>query len=99
MTEHEQLLHTLGAKTHEDAMAEIGRLHGEISALDRLRAAATMVVDRHDNGSLSSIKGDSLAIENLRLCATPNVEHDRRTAGSSPGVRVDGPVGPHTQER
>lgn len=27
-----------------------------------------------------------------------NVEHDRRTADLSPGVRVDGPVGPHTQE-
>lgn len=25
----------------------------------------------------------------------PNVEHNRRTAASSPGVRVDGPVGPH----
>ena len=23
-----------------------------------------------------------------------NVEHDRRTAALSPGVRVDGPVGP-----
>ncbi len=26
--------------------------------------------------------------------ATSNVEHDRRMAASSPGVRVDGPVGP-----
>jgi len=28
----------------------------------------------------------------------PNVEHDRRTADSSPGVRVDGPVGPIAEE-
>ena len=27
-----------------------------------------------------------------------NVEHDRRPAASSQGVRVDGPVGPHTKE-
>ena len=27
-----------------------------------------------------------------------NAEHNRRPAASSPGVRVDGPVGPHTQE-
>ena len=26
---------------------------------------------------------------------TPNVEHNRRP----PGVRIDGPVGPHTQEK
>ena len=29
---------------------------------------------------------------------TPNVEHNRRTAASSPGVRVDGPVGPLGEE-
>ncbi len=28
------------------------------------------------------------------LALRHNVEHDRRTAASSPGVRVDGPVGP-----
>lgn len=27
-----------------------------------------------------------------------NVEHNRRTAASSPGVRVDGPVGPREEE-
>ena len=27
-----------------------------------------------------------------------NVEHNRRTADSSPGVRVDGPVGPREEE-
>ena len=29
---------------------------------------------------------------------TANVEHNRRTAASSPGVRVDGPVGPREEE-
>jgi predicted DNA-binding transcriptional regulator AlpA len=29
--------------------------------------------------------------------ATHNVEHNRRTAASSPGVRVDGPVGPQSK--
>lgn len=38
--------------------------------------------------SFSSKKGWALATK------TPNVEHNRRPQG----VRVDGPVGPHTQE-
>jgi len=29
---------------------------------------------------------------------TPNVEHNRRTAALSPGVRVDGPVGPVAED-
>ena len=36
----------------------------------------------------------------IRNCTrmTPNVEHNRRTAALSPGVRVDGPVGPLAKE-
>ena len=34
----------------------------------------------------------------LETALTPNVEHNRRTADSSPGVRVDGPVGPHFED-
>lgn len=42
---------------------------------------------------------DAVAPEVSRPATEPhNVEHNRRTAASSPGVRVDGPVGPHTQE-
>jgi hypothetical protein len=34
----------------------------------------------------------------MRCTVTPNVKHDRRTAALSPGVRVDGPVGPRAEE-
>lgn len=37
-------------------------------------------------------------ISRLNNRPMPNVEHDRRPAASSQGVRVDGPVGPHTKE-
>ena len=51
---------------------------------DLVRAAALLIaeIERLDRDALK----------------TPNVEHNRRTADLSPGVRVDGPVGPRTQE-
>lgn len=53
------------------------------------------------NGDLWGYGGDMEKVRQAAQAAglvPSNVEHNRRTAASSPGVRVDGPVGPHTQE-
>ena len=62
-------------------------------------------IEQDSEGVIVSLE----CLENLLACAnellsawrqtrsdaqTHNVEHDRRMAASSPGVRVDGPVGP-----
>lgn len=50
-------------------------------------------------GYINRVEFDDAEIVKLSdSTVTPNVEHDRRTAASSPGVRVDGPVGPHAKE-
>ena len=73
-------------KLDYEAADEIDRLRLEIATLrDALRRAS-------DEPNIDK----AMAIADRIL--TPNVEHDRRTAALSPGVRVDGPVGPHAEE-
>jgi hypothetical protein len=49
----------------------------------------------HEKAMIEASEADRALRDAL---ATPNVEHDRRTAALSPGVRVDGPVGPLAED-
>lgn len=97
-----------------EALGEIEKLRGEVKVLrgshdwlsrekERLESAIRRTLD--ENGHLAD--GDNCTLIHLvRAMPTPcdaddlpsNVEHNQRTAASSPGVRVDGPVGPHVEE-
>lgn len=68
--------------------------HRQVAEYSRRFSKCRLMSDHWTHGAKTDIQATAPACEKFK----DNVEHDRRTAALSPGVRVDGPVGPHTQE-
>lgn len=84
-----------------DADAEIRRLRAALIELEDANDALCALRTREqylsmiDGGQRGALQRLDEARRVARTLVPPNVEHNRRPQG----VRIDGPVGPHTQEK